>query len=104
MIVAALVLIDVAAPSVQGAATALHAPEDAWQGHCGDACSDPAGGERPCGEDCLCYFCHASGMNTWMLSPAPGLPVPLASAAGPGPNELLDPKDVSLRVYHPPKF
>jgi len=104
VIVAILVLMDVAAPSAQGAVAAMRSGEDAWQGHCGDYCPDPAGNERPCGEECLCYFCCSCGVNAWMLSSTAGLPAPHASMTGTAPNDPFDPRDVSIRIYHPPKF
>jgi hypothetical protein len=102
--IAILVLIDVAAPSVQGAVEAVNSAGQAWQGQCSENCPDPTGGERPCGRECVCYFCYYSGVSSWMLSPTSGLPSPPPSMAGTAPCELLDPRDVSIRIYHPPKF
>jgi hypothetical protein len=104
LIVAILVLMDVAAPSAQGAIVAMRSGEDAWQGHCGDSCPDPIGAERHCTEDCLYCFCCSCGVNAWMLSSTEGLPAPLPSLTGTAPDELTDPRGVSIRIYHPPKF
>ena len=104
VIVALLVLMDVAAPSAQGAVAAMLSGEDAWQGHFGDNCSDPAGAEQPCAENCLYCFCCSCGVNAWMLSSTEGLPAPRASLTGTAPDELTDPRGISIRIYHPPKF
>jgi hypothetical protein len=104
LIVATLVLIGVAAQSVQGAVEAVRSGEDAWREHCGDSCPDPTGAEQPCAEDCLCCFCCSCGVNAWMLSSTEGLPAPRASLTETAPDELTDPKGVSIRIYHPPEF
>ena len=104
LIVAILVLMDIAAPSAHGAIAVMRSGEDSWQGHIGDNCSDPAGAELPCAEDCLFCFCCSCGVNAWMLSSTEGLPAPRASLTGTAPDELTDPRGVSIRIYHPPKF
>lgn len=104
LLVAAAVIIGVAAPSAQAAVAVAFSGGDARQGHCGEGCPDPAGSERPCVEDCLCYFCFSTGVNAWILSSTAGLPALHESMAGAAAHELLDPRDVSIRIYHPPKF
>jgi hypothetical protein len=104
IIVAALVLIDVAAPSVQGTVAAVYSDGEAWQGQCEENCPDPAGGERPCGRECICYFCYSSGVGTWMLSSTSELPAPHSSMTRTASNDTFDPRDVSIGIYHPPKF
>jgi hypothetical protein len=103
-LVATIVILNVGAPSVRGAISAVSSAGCTGLEHCGDDCSAPTGGERPCGEECLCYLCHSSGAGTWMLSSIDGLPVPVPSTTVAATDEILDWGNVSLRIYHPPKL
>jgi hypothetical protein len=68
-----------------------------------DRCPDPDSNGQPCGPECPCACCPGHSSAVAFLSGWPSLGAPSSHENRASSPDDLHPKDVRVRIFHPPR-